>query len=230
MTITAAAAPLRLYFVDDSGDGRAIVSFAALGLDLPQTSGALAHWLAFRAELAADARLLIPATAALHSHELAGGRGRHIHHSRSTDRDLHRRHAREVILRGLRAVSGFPGVRVRAVYRETDDYARDRPDLYAALLAQISEELATTGHHGVVIVDGDGTETALRHAHRRLPDPGRRVVGDPVFLAARTSQLLQAADMVAYAAFQTVAKRENRRFMWDWFGSVLPGADGPRAL
>ncbi|MBZ9642970.1 DUF3800 domain-containing protein [Streptomyces sp. PSKA30] len=230
MTITAAAAPLRLYYVDDSGDGRKLVAFAALGIDLMHSAAAMHSWLSFRAELASDARLLIPASAALHSQELAGARGRHVHRSRSTDRELHLRHSREVILRGLRTVSRITGARVRAVYRETDDYARDRPDLYAALLRHVNAELTATGHHGIMIVDGDGTEASLRHAHQRLPERERRVLGDPLFLPARQNHLLQAADMVAYAAFQNVAKQENRRFMWDWFGSVLPGADGPRAL
>ncbi|MEV5309578.1 MULTISPECIES: DUF3800 domain-containing protein [unclassified Streptomyces] len=230
MTITPAAAPLRLYYVDDSGDGRRLVSFAALGIDLAHTADAQATWLGFRAELAADARLLIPATAPLHSHELAGVRGRYVHRARSSDREQHRRHSREVILRGLHTVARLTGVRVRAVYRETDDYAHDRPGLYAALLRQIQAELAATGHHGVLIVDGDGTEDSLRRAHRNLPDDGRRIIGDPLFLPARENHLLQAADIVAYAAHQNVAKQENRRFMWDWFGAVLPGADGPRAL
>lgn len=230
MTITTAAAPLRLYYVDDSGDGRKIVAFAALGVDLDHSDDAMRQWLAFRAELSADARLLIPTTAPLHAEELAGVRGRHVHRARTADRELHRRHTREVILRGLHTVARFTGVRVRAVYRETDDYARDRPDLYAALLRQIDAELAATGRHGVLIVDGDGTEAALRRAHRSLSEAGRRIVGDPLFVPARENHLLQAADLVAYSAFQNIAKRENRRFMWDWFGEVLPGADGPRAL
>lgn len=223
-------APLRLYFIDDSGDSRTIAAFGALGIDIAHSNDAMRHWLGFRAELAADARLLIPQSAALHSHKLVGARGRFVHLSRSSDPDLHRQHTREVILRGLHTVARIPGARVRTVYRETDNYGRDRPALYEALLQDINADLAATGHYGLLIVDGNGTEVALRRAHQRLPERERRVIGDPLFLPSPDSHLLQAADMIAYAAFQSIAKQESRRFMWDWFGSALPGADGPRAL
>ncbi|WP_175407669.1 DUF3800 domain-containing protein [Streptomyces sp. TRM64462] len=229
MAAEHSAAPLRLYFVDDGGD-RTTPFFASLGIDLSHADTARRHWQDFRAELAADARLEIPAASSLHAVDLAGARGRHVHRSRSTDRATHRRHTQEVILRGLRNIAAMPGARVRAVYRETDDYGRDRPALYAALLRQLNAELAGSRVHGVVIVDGDGTDGALRRAHRALPDEGRYIVGDPVFQPARELPLLQAADLLAYAAYQSVAKRSSREFMWHWFGAALPGAHGPSAL
>ncbi|MEW2491782.1 DUF3800 domain-containing protein [Streptomyces sp. NPDC048411] len=178
----------------------------------------------------ADARLEIPVDSSLHSVNLAGARGRHVHRSRSTDPVTHRQHCQEVILRGLRTIAATPGMRVRAVYRETGNYGRDRPALYAALLHQLNRELATSGTYGVVIVDGDGTESALRRAHRALPDEGRHIIGDPVFRPARDLDLLQAADMLAYSAYQSIAKRPSRAFMWHWFGATFPGAHGPSAL
>ncbi|WP_338695861.1 DUF3800 domain-containing protein [Streptomyces sp. Q6] len=230
MAAENSAAPLRLYFVDDGGDARTTAVFASLGIDLPHIDTAMRHWLDFRAELAADARLEIPANSSLHSVKLAGTRGRHIHRSRSTDRATHQRHSQEVILRGLRATATMAGARVRAVYRETDNYGRDRPALYAALLSRLNAELAASGTHGVVILDGDGTEGSLRRAHRALPDAGRHIIGDPVFRPARNLDLLQAADMLAYSAYQSIAKQPSRAFMWHWFGTTFPGAHGPSAM
>jgi hypothetical protein len=230
MAAENSAAPLRLYFVDDGGDARTTACFASLGIDLSHANGANQRWRDLRAELHADARLEIPADSSLHSVKLAGARGQHIHRSRSTDRVRHRQHCQEVILRGLRTIAGMPGARVRAVYRETDDYGRDRPALYAVLLRRLNAELAQQGIHGVIIVDGDGTEHALRRAHRDLPEAGRRIIGDPIFRPARELDLLQAADMLAYAAYQSIAKRPSREFMWHWFGSTFPGAHGPSAL
>ncbi|MGW3662693.1 DUF3800 domain-containing protein [Streptomyces sp. NPDC005141] len=230
MAAESSAAPLRLYFVDDGGNARTTVCFASLGIDLAHVDTANRKWRAFRAELDADARLEIPADSSLHSVKLAGARGRHVHRSRSTDRVTHRRHCQEVILRGLRTIAEVPGARVRVVYRETDNYGRDRPALYAALLRQLNAELAKSGIHGVVIVDGDGTEGALRRAHRALPDERRHIIGDPVFRPARELDLLQGADMLAYSAYQSIAKQPSRAFMWHWFGSTFPGAHGPSAL
>ncbi|MFI6516556.1 DUF3800 domain-containing protein [Spirillospora sp. NPDC050679] len=230
MAAENSAAPLRLYFVDDGGDARTTVVFASLGIDLPHIDAAKRHWLDFRAELAADARLGIPADSPLHSVKLAGARGRYSHRSRSSSRATHRQHSQEVILRGLQATAAMTGVRIRAVYRETDNYGRDRPALYAALLSQLNAELAASGTYGVVIFDGDGTEGALRRAHRALPDERRHILGDPVFRPARHLDLLQAADMLAYSAYQSIAKQPSRAFMWHWFGATFPGAHGPSAL
>lgn len=222
------ATPHRYYKIDDGGDGCNCIHFAALGIDRPHRAAAERLWREFREELAVDARLLIPVSTALHAVELAGPRGR-FHRSRSSSPEFHRRHTQEVILRGLRVIATFPGVRVHAVYRETNDYARDRPALFAALAHDLNAELAEDGAYGRLIVDGDGTEAALREAYRTLPPKGRYLVGDPVFEPARTRDLLQAADFLAYSAYQAVAKRESRRFMWHWFAETFPDADGPRA-
>jgi hypothetical protein len=230
MAADNSAAPLRLYFVDDGGDARTTTCFAALGIDLSHASAANQQWRNLRADLFADARLEIPVDSPLHSVKLAGARGRYVHRSRSTDRVTHRKHCQEVILRGLQTIADMPGARVRAVYRETDDYGRDRPALYGALLRRLNAELAQQETYGVVIVDGDGTEDALRRAHHDLPEAERHIIGDPIFRPAHELDLLQAADMLAYAAYQSIAKRPSREFMWHWFGSTLPGAHGPSAL
>ncbi len=219
----------RDYFVDDGGDGRLSIHFASLGIDRVRRGAAERRWRDFRAELEADARLLIPAVSPLHAVDLAGVRGEYAHTSRSTSRANHRRHTQEVILRGLRVIAEMPGARVRSVYRETSDYARDRPALYAAFVRDLNAELAAEGAHGRLVVDGNGTETALRDAHRALPAEGRYVVGDPVFESAKSRDMLQAADFIAYAAYQAIAKKNSRAFMWHWFADTFPDVEGPSA-
>ncbi|MEU9048619.1 DUF3800 domain-containing protein [Kitasatospora sp. NPDC048343] len=228
--ILSVGAPLWVYYVDDSGDGRTIAVFGALAFDLARHGEAMRDWLRFRAELAADPRLLIPEDALLHCEHLAGARGRHLHLSRSTDRETHRRHCQEVILRGLETIAKLPGVSVCAAYRRTNDYARDRPALFAAFLARINAELATAGAYGIAVVDGKDTDHALSRAYRQLSEHGRRIIAAPLFFPAREVDLLQAADKVAYSTYQSIAQRENRRFMWDWAPRTLPWRDGPWAL
>ncbi|MCF3181212.1 hypothetical protein IPZ70_14895 [Streptomyces polychromogenes] len=223
------ATPQRDHFVDDGGDGKSSIHFAGLGIDRVYGPVAERLWGEFREELAADARYLIPASSPLHAVDLAGARGAYAHRSRSTRRADHRRHMREAIRRGLHVIAAIPAVRVHCVYRETVDYGRDRPALYTAFVRDLNAELAEDGMYGRLIVDGDGTESALRDAHRALPAKGRHLVGDPVFEPARTRDLLQAADLLAYAAYQAVAKKESHAFMWHWFAEAFPDADGPSA-
>ena len=228
MSPALAGAPLRIYYVDDSGDGRTVILFAALCLDIATHGEASRDWMRFRDELSRDPRLQIPADAPLHSEALVGARGRHLSQSRSRDRATHRLHCREVIRRGLETIARLPGVGVRAAYRRTSDYARDRPAVFAELLTRIDSELAAERAYGVMVVDGDGSEHALRRAHQVLPTHGPRMLRDPLFLSAQSTPLLQAADLLAYSTYQTIADQENRQFMHGW-SRILPWGDGPWA-
>ncbi|MEU2602443.1 DUF3800 domain-containing protein [Streptomyces hirsutus] len=221
--------PLRVFHMDDSGDSRTMTVFAALGIPYTQLDVAVEIWTGFRKELAADAHLRIPTDAPLHSQELAGGRGRAAFQSRSSGRDTHLLRCREVIRRGLMMTSQLPDRTVHAAYRFTDDYRRDRPALFTAFLAQLNTKLAADDEYGIVIVDGNGTESALRTAVRRLPAADRRIC-ELQFISARDSHLLQAADMLAYSTFQDLAKREERRFMWGWSAPAFRADAGPREL
>jgi hypothetical protein len=233
MATQESAAPLRIIFADDAGDSRTIAAFASLSVHLDDMEAAKKDLLRFRSAVEGDPDLGIPIDASLHAQDLAAGRGRHVYRPGLPDREAreaHLAHCRGVIRRGLETVAGIPGVRVTAVYRETDDYGRDRPALQRAWLARVNTELAASDEYGVVIVDGDGTETALIDAYHDLPERNRRIKGVPLFESARINYFLQAADLLAYAAYQSVAKRPERAFMWDWFGAALPWADGPCAL
>ncbi|MFF2352303.1 DUF3800 domain-containing protein [Kitasatospora sp. NPDC058115] len=215
--------------MDDSGDGRSLVVFAALGVPDTQFDAATAAWTRFRQGLPVDVGLRIPDDAPLHSEELIGARGRAAFVSRTSDRETHRDRCRQVVRHGLLALGSLPLVSVHVAYRRTDDYRSDRPALFTEFLAQLNADLADAGEYGRVIVDGNGTDGASRNALRRLPSEDLRI-RDLSFAPARHHHLLQAADMVAYAAFQDIAKAEAKRFMWGWSAPVFRSGPGPRAL
>ncbi|MBL1091993.1 MULTISPECIES: hypothetical protein [Streptomyces] len=231
MATKESAAPLRIIYGDDAGDARTITAFASLSVHLDDLAAAKQELLRFRASLEEDPALRLPIHASLHAQDLAAGRGRHLYRAGLTgaDREAHLAACRGVIRRGLETVAAVPGARVTAVYRETDDYGRDRPALQRAWLTRVNADLAAADEYGVVIVDGDGTDTCLVDAYHALPERDRRIVGVPLFESARINYFLQAADLLAYAAYQSVAKRPEREFLWDWFGATLPWADGPTA-
>jgi hypothetical protein len=58
---------------------------------------------------------------------------------------------------------------------------------------------------------------------RELSLASRRIVEDPWKRDARESQWLQAADFVAYAAYQHIVRRPDRAYMWHWYERHLGG-------
>ncbi|GAA3066516.1 DUF3800 domain-containing protein [Streptosporangium carneum] len=220
----------RTVYVDDSGDGRKWLIFSALSFDDGSLPGALSRWSGLRGEL--WERGLLDADVSLHAVNLAGGRGRRIHSyaERGLSRERHRENMRHIVLRGLQVIADMPGIRLHVAYRNASLGKRGGPELYSAMITKMNRDLAESGEVARIVIDGDGTNPAFREAHRCLPEVNRRIDGDPVFFPSRHCDLLQAADLVAYAAYQSLAENPNRSFMWDWYERAFPQAGDPIAL
>jgi hypothetical protein len=108
------------------------------------------------------------------------------------------------------------GVYVAAVARQ----GKTVREVYAQFVENIDFWLGDRGEQGVCIVDG-GDDSPYRPAHRGLPLRTRHLLEDPLMQSSRHSQLIQAADRVAHAAFQNVAQDSDKRFMWDWYPRLL---------
>jgi hypothetical protein len=220
----------RTLYVDDSGDSRNLMIFSCLDLDDCFLLEAHTHWVRFREEIAREG--VLAAHVPLHAVNLIGGRGRHVHSydEHGLSRERHRQYMRNVVWRGLQAIADMPSIRVRVAYRRIFLSKTDRPELYLAMLTEMNRDLADSDEIAKVIIDGDGTNPSFREAHRRLPAVNRRIDGNPIFLPSARCDLLQAADLVAYAAYQSLAANPNRSFMWDWFKQAFPQAHGPMAF
>ncbi|WP_063804416.1 DUF3800 domain-containing protein [Streptomyces roseifaciens] len=217
----------RIVYVDDSGNARDVAALGWIEIDVRSWNAAMSAWKRFRTQLYEDEKTRIPVDYEFHSVNFIPGRG---NPSLLESWNRQKRHRGRVALGALDAIAQMPGTRAGAVYRETRNYAHDRVDLYRAWLHRLNEELGATDSHALVVVDGDGTEHAYRRVHRELPEATRRIVEDSLFQPAKDSHLLQCADIVAYTAFQSVVRAPGKRFMWDWFRSRLPLAQGPTAL
>lgn len=82
-------------------------------------------------------------------------------------------------------------------------------------------------------MDGDGSDPGYAAAHRDLKLAHRRVIEDPIFLAAHASQWVQMADLVAWSAYQGLLRHPGKEFAWEWYHRHLRDvdvADGPRAI
>ncbi|MGL5406275.1 MAG: DUF3800 domain-containing protein [Propionibacteriaceae bacterium] len=83
---------------------------------------------------------------------------------------------------------------------EPSDVAAMKRDLYRSLLDSFEQEFTQRDALGLIFMDGDGSDSTYRDAHRRLPRQSRRIVEDPIPQDSKASQLMQMADLVAWTA------------------------------
>lgn len=221
----------RLLYMDDSGSHRAgLLTFTWLQLDPAVWVEAEQAWLAFRRDLYARHR--IPASARLHATDLAGGR-----RSPSLDSRWNiRAHGADIIHAALEVIGGLPGIEVGTAYRRigTEGFHACKAALYHRLTVTLDTELGGRGLHGMVFMDGDGTDSIYAAAHRKLSAKRRHLIEAPVFRLADNDQWVQMADIAAWSGFQSLHRKAHRgRKVWTWYPQLLAQADltgGPRQL
>jgi hypothetical protein len=202
---------MRIFYVDDSGN-ESLTTFTAISVPADRWSAALRSWLTWRRSL----RDLhgVDVQYRLHATDWVAGRGRPAVHPRSAlNRSKPMRW--EAYVAALVTLRVTPGLQVLTVARP----GSDRRSAYRVLMRWIDDLLTADRAHGLVVLDGEGAE--LRTMHAELDSVSRAIVEDPWKRDARESQWLQAADLVAYAAFQHIARRADRAFMWHWYERCL---------
>jgi hypothetical protein len=212
-----------LFYVDDSGDER-LTTFSAIGIPVEQWNAALAQWLAWRRRL--HCRHDVAIDYRLHANEWVAGRGRPAKDPHApVNRNKPARW--QIYVSALEALAQIPDLAVLTVARQ----GPDRAAAYRHLIQGIERFLSVQREYGLIVVDGESPELML--LHRELDLRSRAIVEDPWKRDARESQWLQAADFVAYAAYQHIARRPARGFMWHWYEQCLgdrtigENAEGP---
>lgn len=149
---------MRIFYVDDSGN-EAFRTFSAVGVPAWQWSTALGNWLNWRRHLreahGVDARRR------LHATDWVAGRGRPSDDPASILNQSKPARWRKYVA-ALRALAATPDLQVLTVCRP----GVDRQATYRILMRWIDEMLASTGEHGLIVVDGENGE--LRTMHREL--------------------------------------------------------------
>ncbi len=79
-----------------------------------------------------------------------------------------------------------------------------------------------------VFMDGDGSDTSYRSAHRNLKLHQRRVIEDAIHLDSRSSQLVQMSDLVAWSANACIDPHQGNEFAWYWYDTYLSERDPAR--
>ncbi|MFC8013096.1 DUF3800 domain-containing protein [Streptomyces cinereoruber] len=212
----------KLFYLDDSGTvDTGFIVYGWLEIDIIHWAPALRCWLDFRKKLYNEAS--IPADFEIHSTKFINGRDRPSLDSEWNKSKANRRQAAQD---ALCAAAAMPGARFGATYRQTaskgSSYAAERTAVYEATLQHIEQQLAADDDHGIIVMDGDGSDPSYQREHRKLKLISRRIVEDPWFSGSDTNQPVQVADLLAYTAYQTVLKHPGKGFMWQWWDQHLP--------
>lgn len=228
--LTTERCGFRLHYMDDSGSHTSgLVSFTWLQIDPAHWGEAEQAWLAFRQDLYHRHR--IPASRRLHATDLAGGR-RNPSQEVTWDAIAH---GATVIGEALEVVGEMSGLAVGTVFARVghEGFHAAKSALYQRLTVQLDADLRRRGQHGLVFMDGDGSDPIYTSAHRALP-AGRRLIEAPVFRLAEHDQWVQMADIAAWSAFQSLRRRKHHgRKLWTWYRQRLGHLDlfgGPLEL
>lgn len=220
----------RMIYVDDSGHPQSgLVVYGWVEFAPDRWTTVLRAWLDMRKRLWRE--MGVPVVQELHTTEYVNGRGRisqrfpdhHRHQGVEHWKDF----GRQVAAECLETLRSCEGLTVGAVFRRgiPQNLATTRRDTYAALINRFEAELATSNALGMVFMDGDGSDSSYRTAHRALKLDQRRVIEDAIHLDSRHSQLEQMADLVAWSAYASLDRHEGNKFAWDWYSDSLAERD-----
>jgi hypothetical protein len=219
---TAISAPQpvdRTYYIDESGIPRTgLALYTALGVPTSDAADILRAWQALRDRWSHDHG--IPPEYELHANGFLAGRGR------PGGRNPHKIERYRMAQEALDVIAAQPGLHIATVYTpDLTHWGLAKRRAYDRLLRLLDQRAAETGETLALVVDGDGSEHLYADAHLRLRPS--RIPHPATALPAHTSPYLQMADLVAYCACQTIARRPNRQFMWGWHARHLPKATAP---
>ncbi|WP_155049563.1 DUF3800 domain-containing protein [Microbacterium sp. ZXX196] len=227
-------------YIDDSGDSRHGVVLTALIIEETAWSRNLQAWLEGRRAIHRE--FGVPKTRELHANKLYKGRGSFCETKEQERRfgDAQRAAAGRIMLSHLS--------REESTVISIGAPERSSTVVYAKLIAALEEWAAALDTRLMLFYDGqqgvldegaslehqrEAWERAIRsaapyrNAHRDLDLTTRRVVEDVIMQDSRYSQFIQAADLLAYGAYQK--HLQNHPEIWGADRSSTASGDAIRA-
>lgn len=209
---------MHLVYVDDSGDSKNGTTMTALLVEDKHWNDVLGTWLEGRREIHREFK--VPKTQEIHANNLYKGRGNYCESeedSRAFSADKRAATGR-IMLSWLSKAEGLTIVTIATPYKQS-------PLAYAAFVEWLDDWAYRNKTTAMIFYDGkqgyehsdDGrspeeiriqwdtafrASTPYRDTHRDLELKTRRVIEDVVMLDSKYNQLIQAADLVAYGAYQ----------------------------
>lgn len=212
--------PLRLFYVDDSGaEATGYATFSWIEFLVDDWKPGLRQVLDWRKKLLREHQ--IPILYELHATKFVNGRG-----DPSLDPAWNRRkiNRSQVVDDAIAMLAASSWLSVGTLYSHTSlrrrQFSAERSSVYAELVRLIDQRLTQAGELGILVMDGDGTDDSYVSAHRDLPLATRSLIEDPVFQHSHRSQLVQLADLTAYAAYQHLLRHPSKQFAWPWYPAL----------
>ncbi|MGC9501204.1 hypothetical protein [Streptomyces sp. WG7] len=188
-----------------------------------QSKSAVAVWSEFREALHADPALNIRRGDTLRARKLAAGQGRPRPSSaRRGPSKAEQWGHRHVLRRGLTAIASLPGTTVGTARVRAPGTSGPTD----ALLRQLARNTPASAS-GLAVVRANTAAASWYDLATEPPLAAPHLSDGPPHAAAGTESLLEAAEFVAYCAYQSLARQHNRRFLWEWLPELLPGAGFP---
>lgn len=226
-----------LCYLDDSGDSRRGVTITALLIEERDWTTVLEAWLQGRREIHQHFGVL--KRSEIHANDLYKGRGRFCGSIAEDARfgSSQRGAAGRIMLTNLARAPfavvtlGTADVSKPQAYARTvawlEDWAAERDALLLVFYDGQQglagpDEMPTTEESRELWDRAVRDARPYREAHRSLDINVRRVIEDPVMQDSRFSQLIQAADLIAYGAYQR--HRQDHPEIWGTKTKVVSAA------
>lgn len=238
---TSGVPHVHLAYVDDSGDSKHGTMLTALLVEDRHWNNVLASWLQGRREIHRE--FDVPKTQELHANNLYKGRGHFCDSAEAEDAFSSGRRAAtgRIMLSWLAKADGLTIATIATPHRSsTQAYATFIRwlDAWAAKM-QTTAMVFYDGQQGYGPDDSSRTPEQIRaqwdaafrgsapyrDVHRSLNLSTRHVIEDVVMQDSRYNQLIQAADLVAYGAYQLHTQEHPDL----WSSKHTPAADAIRA-
>jgi hypothetical protein len=208
--MTLRSGNLWCYCIDDSGaEDAGILTNSWIAFEAAHATFLMREWRALRHRLRAEYG--VPVTSYLHASSA-------------------RVPAVELV---LSTIGNNPVVRLGTIYRHTDKkgaaFYQEKLAVFGKLITCIDTAVAARGGTAVLFVDGKGSNR-LRQEYQTLRPQGVRTLE---FKPAKKMQLLQAADIVAWTAYQNIAQHHGKELVSAWYDTYLRPRDvhgGPVAV
>ncbi|MFD5049618.1 hypothetical protein [Streptomyces tendae] len=206
-----------------SGDSDMLVAgWLRVAGDAVTSKTAVTAWADFREQLSVDPALNIRRGDTLRARKLAAGQGRP--RPSSTRRGPSKAEQwgyRHVLRRGLTAIASLPGTTVG-----TARTGPATPTATEAVLKRLAKD-AGPSVSGAAVIRTTAATASWYDLATASPLAVDRHSDTAAHISAGTDSLLEAAEFVAYCAYQFLARRYNRRFLWEWLPELLPDATKP---
>lgn len=237
--------PVYLCYLDDSGDSKHGVTITALIIEDRNWASTLDAWLSGRRAIHREFGVLKHSE--VHANDLYKGRGSYCATAEedkkfgTSKRDAAGRILLTSLAKAEFSVTTFatstvskPTAYARAIAR-LEDWASEH-DTHLLVFYDGQQGLFYDGQQGLAGQDEVVTtersrklwDRAVRDAkpyrevHRSLPIQERRILEDPVMQDSKYSQLIQAADLIAYGAYHR--HKQDHPEIWGTQWRVMPAA------